>query len=257
MKAINNFNNPELTKKETKIYQSYINKLKNWLIQKNSLAKTNGISLGISGGIDSAVLATVAKLSFPNNANFYYFKTKEDKYTEKHINLLEKTLQQTIKIIDLTSHFNDLKNTLEIQTQTSLANLKSRLYMTSIYALSQDKNTLVLGTDNFDEYYLGYFTKYGDGGCDLLPFANIKKSDVYALAKILNIPSEIINKKPSANLLENQDDESELGFSYEEFELWKRDKNLVSKEISNRIQDLYKKTAHKRSLPPKGPKLKG
>ncbi|AXE60746.1 NAD(+) synthase [[Mycoplasma] phocae] len=257
MKTIKNFNNPELTKKEIKIYQSYITKLKNWLIQKNNSAKTNGISLGISGGIDSAVLAKIAKLSFPNQTNFYYFKTREDEYTENHVRLLEKSLEQKIEWIDLSSQFIDLKETLKIESKMAVANLKSRLYMTSIYALSQEKNTLVLGTDNFDEYYLGYFTKYGDGGCDLLPLANIKKSDIYALANILDVPIEIILKKPSANLIEDQDDESELGFSYQDFELWITDKNLVSKDIANRIENLYKKTTHKRNLPPKGPKLKG
>ncbi|SFW05575.1 Probable NH(3)-dependent NAD(+) synthetase [Chlamydia abortus] len=91
--------------------------------------------------------------------------------------------------------------------------------MSSLYALSQEKNTLVIGTDNYDEYFLGYFTKYGDGGCDLLPFANINKTQVYVLANMLDIPECIIKKEPSANLYQNQTDEKELGFNYETFEL--------------------------------------
>ncbi|AWX42829.1 NAD+ synthetase [Metamycoplasma cloacale] len=256
MNKINDYINKELNKKEIKIYSILIKKITNWLQQKVKSANAKGLSLGISGGIDSATLAKIALLAFPNNCNFYYFKTKDDIQTEKDIEALKKSLNVDIKTIDLSDIFNNLKNQLDIKNLASLSNLKSRLFMSSIYALSQDKNHLVLGTDNYNEYYLGYFTKYGDGGCDLLPFANIKKSDIYILAKMLDIPNSILTKSPSANLCIESNDEEELGFSYLEFEKYLINKNNVSKEIANRIEHLHKISEHKRNLIPKGPKLK-
>uniref|UniRef100_UPI003593C3D9 NAD(+) synthase n=1 Tax=Metamycoplasma equirhinis TaxID=92402 RepID=UPI003593C3D9 len=91
-------------------------------------------------------------------------------------------LDNRIQIIDLTNEFELLKTKLKLQEKVTIAILKSRFIMATLYSQSQENKTLVLGTDNYDDYYLGYFTKYGDGGCDLLPFANIKKSDVYILA---------------------------------------------------------------------------
>ncbi|AZG68978.1 NAD(+) synthase [Mycoplasma struthionis] len=249
-------NRKELTKKELKIYEIYLNKIVSWLKQKVKAANASGVALGISGGIDSATLAFISKKAFNENAHFFYFKTRNDKYTEDHVKKLEKKLGSEIKFIDLEKQYNDLIKTLDIQKKGSQANLKSRLFMTSIYSLSQDLNTLVLGTDNFDEFYLGYFTKYGDGGCDLLPFANILKSDVYALAQILGVPDEIIDKDPSANLYEDQTDEKELGFSYYEFESYLRDKTSVNNEIKAKIEHFHKISNHKRDPLPKGPKIK-
>ncbi|WP_027122695.1 NAD(+) synthase [Metamycoplasma spumans] len=251
-----NFKKQILTKKETKVYESLIKKIKQWLRQKVSSAKASGISLGISGGIDSSTLAILASDEFKENAHLFYFKTRDDEYTEKHIKLLEKRLDKKIEFIDLSDIFNSIQKTLKLEKKMSLANSKSRLFMTSIYALSQELNTLVLGTDNLNEFYLGYFTKYGDGGCDLLPFANIKKSDVYAMANLLNVPQEIIEKRPSANLLEDQYDEDELGFSYADFESWLIDKTSIKTEIAEKIKHIHKITEHKRKAIPRGPKLK-
>lgn len=244
-----------LSTKKQKQYTIFIKKVKNWISQKVASAKASGITLGLSGGIDSSVLAILCDEVFPKNAYFYYFEIKEDKKTKKDLEELAKHLKNEIKIINLKNEYESLAKTLSIKDKLSKANLKSRLYMSSLYALSQEKNTLVIGTDNYDEYFLGYFTKYGDGGCDLLPFANINKTQVYVLANMLDIPECIIKKEPSANLYPNQTDEKELGFNYETFELWKRDCNLVSKEINDKIIKLHKISEHKRNLIPKGPKL--
>ncbi|WP_412031406.1 NAD(+) synthase [Metamycoplasma buccale] len=256
MSLSNDFKYKDLTKKENKIYHILITKIKNWIKQKVNSANAKGISLGISGGIDSATLSIIASDIFPNNSHFYYFKINEDKETEKLIIELQNSRNLKINTIDLTKIYKDMVKLLNTNGDLVKSNLKSRLFMTSLYSLSQENNTLVLGTDNFDEFYLGYFTKYGDGGCDLLPFANIKKSDIYVLANLLNVPKKIIDNEPSANLYKNQTDEKELGFSYEEFEKWILDKNLVPNEISKRIINLHKLTEHKRIEIPKGPKLK-
>ena len=253
---IDNFKQKKLTPKEEKIYSILIKKIKNWIIQKVNSANAKGISLGISGGIDSATLAILANEAFPETSYFYYFKTKVDSKTENDIQKLEKRLNKKIKTIDLTEGFKNISKTLKIKSISSKSNLKSRIFMSSLYALSEENKTLVLGTDNFDEYYLGFFTKFGDGGCDLLPFANIKKHDVYMIADMIDVPLSIINKKPSANLCSNLDDEKQLEFSYFDFEQWLINKTLVSDEISEKISKWHNHTQHKRDLIPKGPKVK-
>ena len=256
LKDLDNFKYKKLTPKEEKIYTILIKKIKNWIIQKVNSSNASGVSLGISGGIDSATLAIIANESFPNNSYFYYFKTTNNPKELKDIKSLEKRLNKKIEIIDLTEHFNELIKTLKLKKVEIKSNVKSRLFMTSLYALSQVKDTLVLGTDNFSEYYLGFFTKFGDGGCDLLPFANISKHDVYIIADLLEVPKEIIDKEPTANLCSNLSDEDELGFSYFDFERWLINKYSVPKEISKRIENWHKKTNHKREYIPKGPKIK-
>ncbi|ACF07179.1 NAD+ synthetase [Metamycoplasma arthritidis] len=250
------FKRPKLNKKETKIYQTYIKKLSTWILQKVTSANQKGISLGISGGIDSSLLAVICKQIPTIKTYFYHFKTSSNPEIERNINLLAKKFDLNIETIDLSDEFNSLTSKLSINSNQVLGNLKSRLYMSSLYALSQKNETLVCGTDNYDEHFLGYFTKYGDGGCDILPIANIKKSDVYALANMLGVPDEIIDRKPSADLCENQSDEGDLGFSYETFEKWLIDPNLVSKEIADSITHYHKISNHKRLEIPRGPKLK-
>ena len=95
------------------------------------------------------------------------------------------------------------------------ANIRPRVRMTYLYQYAQINDLLVIGTGNLSERTIGYFTKWGDGGCDLNPIANITKREVYVLAKYLNVPEGIINKKPSAELWEGQNDEDEIGISYD------------------------------------------
>lgn len=108
---------------------------------------------------------------------------------------------------------------------------------------------MVVGTDNVEETYTGYFTKYGDGGVDILPLKQIHKSEIYEMAKILNVPESIINKAPSADLWENQTDENEMGVSYPTIEkyLSGNDVDEKSKQI---IERLHKNSEHKRNQIP-------
>ncbi|AZZ65500.1 NAD(+) synthase [Metamycoplasma phocicerebrale] len=245
--------NLNITEEETIVYKNLIKRIKRWISKKVKDAKCNGVVLGVSGGIDSATLAIILKDIFGNKSYFYYLKTFEDNENIEHINKLNSIIKN-IKIIDLSKEFNSFASKLNLKEDIIKANAKSRFFMNYLYAQAQINNSLVIGTDNFNEYYLGYFTKYGDGGCDLLPFANLLKSDIYKIAKIIGVPKEIINKKPSANLLSNKSDEEELGFSYEEFENYLNNSNSVSKIVKQKILNLNLKTMHKRSLIPRGPK---
>ena len=129
--------------------------------------------------------------------------------------------------------------------------------MTSLYAWAESLNYLVVGTDNAAELYLGYFTKYGDGGADLLPIANLSKAEVKRLLVFLNAPPMIINQKPSADLWAGQSDEQELGFSYHDVDLYLQEPSNVSLEIKKKIETWHQATRHKRLLPAKPPKTYG
>ncbi|PZW01419.1 NAD(+) synthase [Metamycoplasma auris] len=250
-----NWPNLNLNNFEIKEYKKLIKRIQNWILKYVKKSNAIGITLGISGGIDSSTLAAICFDLFKDNAHFYYLKTKEDKENENDIKQLNKILNYSIEKIDLTKEFALFSKKFDLKNDWVKANSKSRFFMTALYTKAQQTNSLVLGTDNFNEYYLGYFTKWGDGGVDLLPFANLLKSDIYKMAKILNVPECILNKKPSANLLDNQYDEDELGFSYAQFEEYIKGNSNIDKQILNKIKEFNTKTEHKRKLIPKGPKF--
>ncbi|QJG66938.1 NAD(+) synthase [Mycoplasma phocoenae] len=237
-----------------------INELKMFIKKSVEKAKVNGVVLGISGGIDSTFLAYLMKDVFQEKLELYSISINELNKTEliskQHAQLIERDLQHKVTYIDLTNTFNTFKNELNIDDEYVLSNLKARLRMTSLYAYAQKNKKIVIGTDNFNEWYLGYFTKYGDGGCDLLPIAKIKKSDIYIMAKILNIPEEIIIKKPSADLWENQSDEDELGFSYDDFEQYISDPTQLTSDVRTKIENQHNRNIHKLVPIPIGPELK-
>ena len=126
----------------------------------------------------------------------------------------------------------------------ALANIKPRLRMTTLYYYASLNNYLVIGTDNWSELKVGYFTKYGDGGVDLAPLGRLVKSEVRKLAKHFGIPEKIINKKPSAGLWEGQTDENEMGVSYEELDHYILT-GEADKEVRERIDELARKNSHK------------
>ena len=133
----------------------------------------------------------------------------------------------------------------------AVANIKPRLRMITLYYYAQQKNYLVLGTTNRTELTIGYFTKHGDGGSDLLPLGGLVKWQVRELARYLEVPEVVIDKPPSAGLWEGQTDEGEIGLSYEEL-----DRFILtgqgSDQVKNRVENLYRSSLHKRQFPPIG-----
>ncbi|MGB2782330.1 MAG: NAD(+) synthase, partial [Atribacterota bacterium] len=123
--------------------------------------------------------------------------------------------------------------------------------MTILYYFANKLNYLVVGTGNKNELTIGYFTKYGDGGVDILPLGNLLKSQVRELAEYLGIPKKIINKPPSAGLWEGQTDEEEMGISYDQLDKYLITGKLHNRVIEKKIQDKITKSAHKRTIPAK------
>ena len=138
----------------------------------------------------------------------------------------------------------------DIRARVPLANIKPRLRMTALYYVANSLGYLVAGTGNRSESSIGYFTKFGDGGADLMPLAKLLKSQVRALATELRIPAEIVDRTPSAGLWSGQYDEDEMGFTYVELEKYlKTGADGVSPALAMKIERMVRASDHKRELP--------
>ncbi len=158
---------------------------------------------------------------------------------EEHALLVADSLKLKTEKVDLSNIYDSFIDAVEIKNTNNLAkaNIKPRLRMTTLYYYAGSYNYLVLGGSNKSEFTIGYFTKHGDSGADLLPIADFVKSDIRKIAKYLNIPSIVIEKPPTAGLWEGQTDEEEMGFNYDildnyilnekgpEKKLWERSKS--------------------------------
>lgn len=233
----------------------YIEYLSKWLKDVNEKTKTNGYIFGLSGGLDSACVAGLLKKSVNQNCLALILPCHSNSKDVEDALLVAKTFNIPHLTIDLSSAFDELvknlKDSDEIiansKNKNALNNIKVRLRMVTLYALGQARNYLVCGTDNLDEWYTGYFTKYGDGGVDLVPLIHLTKGEVKEVSRLLGVPESIIKKVPSAGLYQGQTDESELGVSYDEL-----DKYLLGKSIDKKkeeiIRRLHLSSEHKRRL---------
>ena len=222
------------------------------------------VVFGLSGGLDSAVIAYLAK-EVLGAENIYGiilpFKTtnKEDVEDAKEI---IKILGINLVEIEITPVVDSLLTSLKDTDKIRKGNLMARARMIVLYNQAAKYKALVLGTSNKTELLLGYFTKYGDGGVDIKPLGDLYKTQVRQLAKDLGIPEKIVKKVPTAGLWPGQTDEGELGFTYEEVDKLfyhmldekKSDEELVKlgfkKEFIEKVRDRIKNTEHKRKPAP-------
>lgn len=177
--------------------------------------KTKAV-LGLSGGIDSAVcLALCVKALGNENITAIFMPDFNLTSNESKINVINLCKQFNINLIEIP--INDFENSFKVdweRNELAIMNLKARIRMLILYDFANSNNALVIGTSNKSEIYLGYGTKYGDAASDIMPLGDLYKTEVFQLAKKLNIPTDIINRKPSAELKKNQTDEEELGIKY-------------------------------------------
>lgn len=234
--------------------QKQIQNIAKWVNSYVTSYKLNGVTLGISGGIDSAVVAGIIS-KFTNLETQYVFMDIGNSTLDKRcVKELAKKLKVNIRTIDLKKEFKTFIKTIKVKDKMTLANIKPRLRMTTLFALASEKKHIVLGTSNADELYLGYFTKFGDSGCDLMPIANLNKSEIFEIAKELELPKSIVERAPSAGLFNDQTDEKEMGVTYKEIDAYLSGKK-ISLKSKQTIERLHKVNSHKFSMPLK-PKSK-
>lgn len=195
-----------------------------WLQEKVTGAGARGCVLGISGGIDSAVVAALCRRAFPDSTLGVFTSVNSEAADLEDAGLVAGVLGIKLMHVNLDHVFTDLVRAIEPdglelgQDNLAVANVKPRLRMTVLYYLAARNNYLVVGTSNKSELVTGFFTKYGDGGVDLEPIGDLVKAQVMDLARYLQLPEKIINRKPSAGLWPGQTDEAELGFTYSQLD---------------------------------------
>lgn len=211
--------------------------------------------IGVSGGIDSAVTLMLLSRAFePSRIHAYFLPDNNTPKTDyADVEALGKASGVEIHEINIHPMVESFSQTLGGEYKEALGNVKSRTRMIVLYYQSNISNGMVVGTTNRSEYMVGYYTKHGDGACDLEPIMHLLKREVRELARELNVPENIMNKKPSAGLWASQTDEDELGMSYEELD---RVITEIFNEMSNktgglydRVRKLYLASAHKRNPP--------
>ena len=237
-----------------------VKKLCDWIGDKVTKAKAEGVAFGLSGGIDSAVVAALSIKVFPKNTLAIIMPCHNlETDTNDGIDLINK-FNVSYKIIDLSKVYDsfiylldDKEKEKEGSFKLAEVNIKPRLRMITLYYFANKLNYLVVGTGNKSELTIGYFTKYGDGGADILPLGNLLKNQVKELAEYLGIAKKIINKPPSAGLWEDQTDEEEIGISYDQLDKYLKTGKIENKIIEKKIQDKITQSAHKRTIPAKPP----
>ena len=225
-----------------------VEKLINWLKERVKEANAKGVVFGLSGGIDSSVVAALSVRAFGENALGIIMPCESNENDEKDARLVAESIGLKIEKVDLTNVYTEMINSSFVaNNKMAIANIKPRLRMTTLYYYAQEHNYLVCGCSNASELYIGYYTKYGDSGSDIIPLAEYLKDEVFKLGEYLNIPNKILTKAPSAGLWEAQTDEKEMGFSYDDLNKHIRGEKVDDK-ITNRIEDMHRKSKHKREF---------
>ena len=220
--------------------------IRDWLKNYCKSSRMSGFVVGVSGGVDSAVTSTLCAQTgcdvWALNLPIYQKKSQESLAT-RHIEWLQATFPNVIGLkLDLTAPFKALEKTLpgDIQDNLSMANTRSRLRMLTLFAFANHHRLLVAGTGNkVEDFGVGFFTKYGDGGVDLSPIADLLKSEVIAIATSLGIAKAIIEAPPTDGLWDDgRTDEMQIGASYAEIEWAMEEVNRAGDNINAVISRL-------------------
>lgn len=233
--------------------EKVVNHIVDWLKDYATSANTNGFVLGISGGIDSAVVSTLcAKTGMRTLCVEMPIHQAVDQVNraQRHIKFLETKFANVSNLtVDLTPVFDQFEAAVPQEIEIgnlslALANTRARLRMTTLYYFAGLHGYLVAGTGNkVEDFGVGFFTKYGDGGVDLSPIADLMKSEVYEIARYLKINSEIVEAKPTDGLFDDSpSDEEQLGASYDEFEWAMKmdEEGKKAQEFEGREQEVMK-----------------
>ena len=255
-----------MTERPTRSYPSHAVETIGAFLRAHALADgSTGVVVGLSGGVDSAVVARLARDALGPAAVLgvllpdAHVPAELVAETERYAD----SLGIARRTIPIDAAEEAIRSAVpEVRDRVTLGNSAARLRMTILYALARETRRLVAGTGNKSELLLGYFTKYGDGGVDLLPIGDLYKTDVRAMAEELGVPEAVRRRPPSAGFWPGQTDEGELGLSYVDvdrvlrrLELLEREEEVVrstglSAETVRSVADRLLRNRHKRRLPP-------
>lgn len=230
-------------------------RLTGWIREHVAAAGAKGVVLGMSGGVDSSVLSVLCHRAFPDNTLGLILPCHSDPQDEEHAWLVARNFGISARRVELDGIYDRLVESLSNgelpagNRRLGESNLKPRLRMTALYYFANRLNYMVVGSSNRCEITVGYYSKYGDGGVDLMPLGNLVKRQVWELALYLGVPQVIIARPPSAGLWPGQTDEREMGLSYAELDRY-LETGQASPQVRDRIEFLRARSAHKRILPP-------
>ena len=234
--------------------EQYLDVIVKFLQDYLKTVHAKGYVLGLSGGVDSSLVAALAKKAV-GRENLMCIMMPIDSHPSdlEDAKKVAEALDLRYVVLDGSNSFHETLKEFERQNlsldRMSQSNLKVRIRMTMLYAYGQANNYLVLGTDNMDERYTGYFTKYGDGAADLLPIVYLTKGEVVEASKMLGVPYFLAERTPSAGLFEGQTDEKEMGITYKDLDTFLLG-GKVDKEVEERIAHLHRVSEHKRAAIP-------
>ena len=230
--------------------EEYLKVIEQFMVDYLKSAHADGYVLGLSGGVDSSMVACLTKEAVGKD-NLMGIMIPIHSLPEDLEDALELVNACDIRyeIIDASDIFDQYVESFKkigvTLNRGEASNLKARIRMSILYAYAQNHNYLVLGTDNKDERYTGYFTKYGDGAADIYPVAKLVKGEIVQAAKILGVPTRLAERTPSAGLFPGQTDESEMGIKYVDLDAYLLGKQ-IPEEVVAKIERLHRITEHKR-----------
>jgi NAD+ synthase len=256
-------------------YASLADEIAGWLRLQMDQVGASRLVLGLSGGIDSAVVCALSTMAAgPTRVIATIMPIHSRQEDMRDAELVASAFEVVPQIIDLVTTHDSLIAAMPSERATgledanvdpsrqatrrqlALANVKPRLRMTTLYYLANRYNGLVVGTGNKTELAIGYFTKYGDGGVDILPLGDLNKTEVRGLARALGVPEPVISKAPSAGLWEGQTDEAEIGVSYDDLDralalvAGGGHRESLDPETMDRVSALVAASEHKRRAIP-------
>ena len=239
-----------------------------WMRRQLAATGARGFVVGLSGGLDSAVVARLAQLAAPGHVLAVMLPCYSDPDDERDADIVAMQFALPVVRTDVSPAYDvmiaaaqaalqalheparDVTSDDPLRSRRPLANIKPRLRMTALYFLANSLDYLVAGTSNRSELAIGHFTKHGDGGSDLLPIGHLLKSEVRALAREMHVPPAIVDRAPGAGLWLGQTDEEEMGFSYADLERYLDEgPQGVSPALAMKVERLIRSTEHKRGLP--------
>lgn len=229
---------------------------KRWEFLRSALKESGatGFVYGNSGGKDSALVGILCKTACENTLGLIMPCGSRRNYLEDKADAELVAAQFGIdrRFVDLSDVRSALVEALVSEGTTlstaAVANIAPRLRMSALYAVAANENRLVVGTGNRSEGYMGYFTKWGDGACDVNPIADLTVTEIYEFLNYLGAPQSIIKKAPSPGLFDGQTDEAEMGITYPRIDRYLLEGTAEKNDLEI-IENMHGKTEHKRALP--------